>query len=130
MEKKRDPTLRYTLYDDAKECTFRPKINSAPGGKKKGRGKGEEKDGSGEDDGHEAARKQEAESRDAFGFLDRQEAMEREKRRELDETNAKESYEYLKKRGMTKACPKCGAKQSHDEVRRPLLDDPLTHVIN
>ena len=81
-EKKRDPTLRYTLYDDAKECTFRPKINSAPGGKKKGKrgGKGgEEKDGSGED-AEEANRKQEAESRDAFGFLDRQEAMEREKR--------------------------------------------------
>ena len=88
--------------------------------------KGEEKDGSGEDDGHEAARKQDAESRDAFGFLDRQEAMEREKRRELEETNAKESYEYLKKRGMTKACPKCGAKQSHDEVRRPLLVYLLT----
>ena len=74
--------MRYTLYDDAKECTFRPKINSASGGKKKGKrgGKGgEEKDGSGED-AEEANRKQEAESRDAFGFLDRQEAMEREKR--------------------------------------------------
>ena len=80
--------MRYTLYDDAKECTFRPKINSVPGAKKKGKrgGKGgEEKDGSGED-ADEANRKQEAESRDAFGFLDRQEAMEREKRQEYTHT--------------------------------------------
>ena len=26
-EIKRDPTLRYTRYEDAKECVFRPQIN-------------------------------------------------------------------------------------------------------
>ena len=57
---------RYTLYDDAKECTFRPTLQARGGGKRGGEEKKKDDD--------EAKRDKEdaAKDRDAFGFLDRQ----------------------------------------------------------
>ena len=111
------------MYDDAKECTFKPTLHARAGGKGK-RGGEEKKD----DDEAKRDKDDAAKDRDAFGFLDRQvtcplaislvllvplliqpfticvwqEAMEREKQRKLEETMGREAYDVLKKRGMTK----------------------------
>ena len=72
-EKRKDPTLQYTLYDDAKECTFRPKINKR--GKSREGGEG----GKDRDKGEEEGKKADAESNEQLNFIARQENMEREK---------------------------------------------------
>ena len=61
---------RYTLYDDAKECTFKPTLHARAGGK----GGGGKRGGEEKKDDDEAKRDKDdaAKDRDAFGFLDRQ----------------------------------------------------------
>lgn len=55
------------MYDDAKECTFKPTLHARAGGKGK-RGGEEKKD----DDEAKRDKDDAAKDRDAFGFLDRQ----------------------------------------------------------
>jgi len=58
------------LYDDAKECTFKPTLHARTGGK----GGGGKRGGEEKKDDDEAKRDKDdaAKDRDAFGFLDRQ----------------------------------------------------------
>lgn len=97
-----DPTLTFSRYDDAKECTFQPRIT---GGKQaKGRGS---KRGNDDDDDNGA-------KEDKFAFLNRQEAEERNRRDEIEFQIGKANYDA---RVDKKACPQCGAKQSYDEFK-------------
>ena len=100
---KRDPTLRYSLYDDAKECTFKPKIH----GKKKL---------SSDSDAKESERNR---------FIDRQEAEERHRREDLEDRIGKAAYEASLDK---KYCPSCGAKQSYDEVKDKRKECPNCKV--
>ncbi|KAJ1419340.1 hypothetical protein B484DRAFT_453446 [Ochromonadaceae sp. CCMP2298] len=91
---KADPSLRYSRFDDAKECTFRPRIH------------GKENKKSNDDDEH----------RDdaGFAFINRQEAEERNRRDELEFQIGKAKYDALVNK---KACPQCGQRQSYDEYK-------------
>lgn len=90
-----DPTLRYATFDDAKECTFKPKIHS-------NHGSSESKSGGGHGDDAKSS------------FIERQEAKERTRRADLEFAVGKAAYEKILDK---KYCPSCGAKQSYDEVK-------------
>lgn len=92
-----DPTLAYSTFDDAKECTFRPKISG------KATKKRENKDN---DDGRVEDTK--------YSFINRQEAEERNRRDQLDFKMGQANYDALVDK---KACPQCGNKQSYDEFK-------------
>ena len=100
---KRDPTLRYSLYDDAKECTFKPKIH----GKKKSNSDSDAKES-------EKSR-----------FIERQEAEERHRREDLEDRTGKAAYEASLDK---KYCPQCGSKQSYDEVKDKRKECPNCKV--
>jgi len=108
-EIKRDPTLRYTRYEDAKECTFRPQCIGREAEKKKSRGDDDED--------------QPKESPSAF--MDRQEAKERTRRTELDLAIGKAAYDKLIDK---RQCPVCTAKQSYDEVKEKRKECPNCRV--
>ena len=99
---KRDPTLRYSLYEDAKECTFKPKIH------------GKKKSNSADDKESEKSR-----------FIERQEAEERHRREDLEDRIGKAAYEASLDK---KYCPSCGAKQSYDEVKDKRKECPNCKV--
>eukprot|EP01039_Chlorochromonas_danica_P003743 gene3743-4092_t len=94
-ERKADKTLRYSTFEEAKECTFRPRLNGR---------KNERRDRN--DD--------EAKEDPKSSFISRQEAEERNRREELTFMMGKQNYDAKVDK---KICPRCGAKQSYDEVR-------------
>ena len=79
---------RFALYDDAKECTFKPKISR--------RGSSEAKE---PDDHDDDAAEERGGTR---AFMERQEAMEKSKQRELEVARKKKDYEASLDR---KSCP-------------------------
>jgi hypothetical protein len=98
-ELRADPTLRFATYEDAKECTFQPRIAGKERKAKKAA-----------DDEDEDRRGEE----DKFAFINRQEAEERNRRDELEFEMGKAKYDA---RVDKKTCPRCGAKQSYDEFK-------------
>lgn len=96
-ELKADATLAYATYDDAKECTFQPRI---AGKERKQKKRGDDDEEKGE--------------ADRFAFINRQEAEERNRRDELQFRMGKADYDA---RVDKKTCPRCGAKQSYDEFK-------------
>jgi hypothetical protein len=107
LDIKFDPTLKYSTYDDAKECTFRPLIN----GKKKKEKKDSDDEGKVEDP--------------KYSFISRQEAEERMRREELAFKQGKLDYDAKIDK---KVCPKCGLKQSYDEVKEKRKLCPVCSV--
>lgn len=95
-----DPTLRYSTYDDAKECTFHPNIGN------KKQAKREKKQQDSDDEGKKEDPK--------YSFISRQEAEERIRKEELAYAIGKKDYDAKIDK---KICPKCHAKQSYDEVK-------------
>jgi hypothetical protein len=95
-----DPTLAYSTYDEAKNCTFRPNIH---GKDKKSKKKGHHDD---DDDANDANNK--------FAFVNRQAAIERGRMDDLKFATGKAEYDALVDK---KACPQCGSKQSYDEFK-------------
>lgn len=103
LDVKLDPTLKHSTYDDAKETTFRPTIH--------GRSKrAEAKQRADVDDDDGPVRKEDPK----YSFISRQEAEERNRREELAYKIGKQDYDALLNK---RVCPKCGAKQSYDEVK-------------
>lgn len=94
-----DPTLAFATFDDAKECTFQPRIS----------GKARKLKKRGEEDEDEKERE-----KDRFAFINRQEAEERNRRDELQFQMGKADYDAKVDK---KTCPRCGAKQSFDEFK-------------
>lgn len=103
--KKKDPTLQYSLYDDAKECTFKPKLHGNPSSESKG--------GSGSGEDYKST------------FIERQEAEERTRRLDLEFRIGKKAYDALLDK---KFCSSCGAKQSYDEVKEKRKKCPNCQV--
>lgn len=91
-----DPTLAFSTFDDAKECTFQPKIA----------GKARKKEKKDDDDGRTEDTK--------YSFINRQEAEERNRRDQLEFKMGQADYDALVDK---KACPGCKAKQSYDEFK-------------
>lgn len=91
----------YALLDDQKNCTFRPKTARA--------------------------RSREAAEEDSkkFDFLDRQEAMERTRKQQLEFNRGKAEYDA---RIDKRVCPQCGSKQSYDEVKEKRKKCPNCRV--
>lgn len=102
----KDPTEKYGLLDDAKNCTFRPTLTSTSA--ESGRAKGSH----GDDDAKS-------------NFIERQEAAARSRREEQDFSIGKAAYDKLVDK---KICPKCGAKQSYDEVKEKRKKCPNCQV--
>ena len=92
-DKKKDRTLKYSLYDEARNCTFKPRIH----GKKK-------------------SETVDPDVKQAGGnlFFDRQEAALRKSRDELDKKTGEKEYAKLLDK---KYCPQCCAAQSYDEFK-------------
>jgi hypothetical protein len=104
LDKKFDPTLRYSTYDDAKECTFRPNFHN-----KKRDAKNSHSRRNDSDDENEGKKED-----PKYSFISRQEAEERIRREELNYKIGKKNYDALI---YKKQCPKCQAKQSYDEIK-------------
>ena len=101
-----DPKMRYTLLDEAENCTFRPKLTSSTeesGGRKRGGDNDDEKS----------------------SFIVRQEATERGRREELEFSMGQAKYDAVVDK---KQCPKCTAKQSYDEVKEKRKPCPTCKV--
>jgi hypothetical protein len=94
----KDPTLRYSLYDDAKECTFKPKHN-----KRQSESKGDDSDAKDSDSNARFLR-----------FIGNIESKERSKLHDLETARGKEEY---KRKLDKKYCPSCGAEQSYDDIQ-------------
>ena len=82
------PDQMYARYEDAKECTFKPKTKKRDNGENRG----EEKD----------------------NFIDRMEAKQRQKVDSLEAQMGKAAYDAIIDK---KVCPTCGSKQSFDEYK-------------
>ncbi len=94
-----DPTLRYSLYDDAKECTFKPMHSKRQQTESKG-------DDSEAKDNDSNAR--------FLRFIGNIESKERSKLHDLETARGKEEY---KQKLDKKNCPSCGAEQSYDDIQ-------------
>ena len=91
----------YALLDDKANCTFRPKT------------------------ARKGSRLSAEEDSKAYGFLDRQEAMERSRRQQMEFNRGKAEYDAkIDKR----VCPQCGAKQSYDEFKEKRKKCPNCRV--
>lgn len=96
-EMRKDRSLAYLLYDEAKECTFRPSLHAKRNGEsKRNRDDDEKKEDS------------------KYSFISRQEAEERARREELAFNIAKAEYDA---RLDKKVCPVCGISQSYVDVK-------------
>jgi hypothetical protein len=87
-----DREKKFSLFDDAKECTFHPKVK-----------KNAYTETRNDDDGPKKS-----------NFIERQEASERSRVDRLDVDKRKSDYEAVLDK---KYCPKCGAKQSYDDIK-------------
>ncbi len=85
-----DRAKKYALYEDAENCTFRPKI----------------KKNANTESGAEGAAKS--------NFIDRQEATEKSRVDEIEQSRGKKEYDAIVDK---KFCPRCGAKKSYDDVK-------------
>lgn len=95
----KDPTLRYSLYDDAKECTFMPKPSK--------RQQTESKD--------DSEAKGDNDSNAKFlRFIGNIESKEKERIYKLEKTIGSTEY---KQKLDKKYCPSCAAEQSYDDIQ-------------
>jgi ribosomal protein S27AE len=101
-----EPDMKYTLYDEVENCTFRPKLTSSTA----------ESKGGAREDGDEKN-----------NFIQRQEATARNRREELDFKMGQADYAAKIDK---KECPVCGAKQSYDEVKEKRKQCPNCRVSN
>jgi ribosomal protein S27AE len=99
-----DPELKYTLYDEVQNCTFRPKLTSSTA-ESKGGNRGDEDEKS--------------------NFIQRQEATARNHREEREFKMGQADYNAKIDK---KTCPQCGAKQSYDEVKEKRKQCPNCKV--
>ena len=100
QRRSRDRRAMYSSLEDAKHCTFRPRTNET---RRKAQA-------SRDDDDDDAA----AKDADGDNFINRQEAKYRAHLDDLEREMCKKEYEAVVDK---KYCPRCGAKQSYDEVR-------------
>ena len=100
-----DPKMRYTLLDEAENCTFKPKLTSATG--------------------ESGSRKRSDDDDEKSSFIIRQDATERGRREELEFNMGKAAYDTIVDK---KQCPKCTAKQSYDEVKEKRKQCPNCRV--
>lgn len=118
LQIKIDPTLKHSTYDDAKESTFRPCIGKKKSAKATRSGHGDDSDGERKEDSR-------------YGFIQRQEAEERNRREELAFKQGRVDYDAKLNK---KVCPNCLAKQSYDEVKEkrklcPNCRVPYVHLL-
>jgi hypothetical protein len=102
-KKRREKEKRFSTFDNEKNCRFQPVTNET---RKK---KASSSDRNSDDDEADAKA-----ANSALNFIYRQEAKERTRSEKREFKKGKEDYEA---RMDKKYCPKCGAKQSYDEVK-------------
>lgn len=91
-EDKQDPSTKFGLYDEATNCTFKPKLIYNPN--------------------LEINRRTDQEAKSSF--IDRQDGIERARREDLMFEIGKKDYDALLNK---KYCPNCGGYQSYDEFK-------------
>ena len=96
----RDPTLQFLLYEEADECTFRPK------GWRKKRQQGDR------ESSPEGKRNEDTEH--SGRYYDRMDDQERRRQADRKDAEGEAAYEAIIDK---KHCPKCGAKQKYDEIK-------------
>jgi len=99
-DRMRDPTLQFLLYEEADECTFRPK------GWRKKRQQG------GRESSPEGKRNEDTEH--SGRYYDRMDDQERRRQVDRKDAEGEAAYEAIIDK---KHCPKCGAKQKYDEIK-------------
>jgi len=96
-EKKRDPTLKYLLLEEALECERKPFKSKAWAESTSAATKDEEKDS---------------------GFTERMEGQERARRQAMEDRINQENYDLRLDR---KECPNCHSKQSYNELKMKIM---------
>jgi hypothetical protein len=103
--RKKDKTLTYSSYDDARNCTFRPRTNET---RRQERAKAaaaaagsDDEDKKEEEKGHS-------------NFLNRQDDKNRERKEKLQDAMGKKDYDAVVDK---RYCPSCKCPQSYDDIK-------------